>query len=73
VPSPEPMGALFHESLYVLLTPHLGQIKAAAESAGMPMQHLHEGIVYAMAPHTRLGSSTMPGCGYVPLSVGSCR
>lgn len=50
VPSPDPMGSLFHESLHVLLTPHLDEIKAAAESAGMRWQNLNEGIVYALAP-----------------------
>lgn len=50
VPSPNPMNILFHESLHVLLTPHLDEIKAAAESAGMPWQSLNEGIVYALAP-----------------------
>jgi hypothetical protein len=50
VPSPNSMGYLFHESLHVLLAPHLDEIGAAAESAGMRAGNLNEGIVYAMAP-----------------------
>ena len=50
VPAPSPMGVLFHESLHILLAPHLDEIKAAAESAGMRSGNLNEGIVYAMAP-----------------------
>jgi len=50
VPAPGPIGALLHESLHVLLTPHLDEIKAAAESAGIRWQNLNEGIVYALAP-----------------------
>jgi hypothetical protein len=50
VPSPGPMGMLFHESLHVLLTPHLDEIQAAAESIGLRGQNLNEGIVYALAP-----------------------
>jgi hypothetical protein len=50
VPSPNPIGFLLHESLHVLLAPHLDEIKAAGESAGMRWENLNEGIVYAMAP-----------------------
>ena len=50
VPSPNPMGNLLHESLHVLLTPHLDEIKAAAASSGIRWENLNEGIVYALAP-----------------------
>jgi hypothetical protein len=50
VPSPDPGGALFHESLHVLLQNRTDEIRAAAESAGVPFTSLNEGIVYAMSP-----------------------
>jgi len=50
VPAPNPLTALFHESLHVLMAPHLDEIKATAEAAGMSWQNLNEGIVYALAP-----------------------
>jgi hypothetical protein len=50
VPSPNPIGYLLHEALHLLLAPHLDEIKAAGESAGMRWENLNEGIVYAMAP-----------------------
>jgi len=50
VPAPGPMGILFHESLHALLEPHLDEIKAAGEAAGIRWENLNEGIVYAMSP-----------------------
>jgi len=50
VPSPSPMGFLLHESLHVLLEPHLSEIRTVAESAGIRWQDFNEGIVYALAP-----------------------
>lgn len=50
VPSPYPTGVLLHESLHILLEPHLGEIRAVAESAGLRWQDFNEGIVYALAP-----------------------
>lgn len=47
---PDPLPFLFHESMHVLLNPHLPEIKAAAESAGLSWQVLNEGIAYALGP-----------------------
>jgi hypothetical protein len=47
---PDPLPFLFHESMHLVLNPHLPAIKAAAESAGLNWQVLNEGIAYALGP-----------------------
>jgi hypothetical protein len=46
----ESMGVLLHESLHALLMPHGEAIKAAAQSAGIDVTVLNEGIAYALYP-----------------------
>lgn len=50
VPSPAPRGFVMHESLHFLLAPRAAEIRAAADSAGIPFETLNEAIAYALAP-----------------------